>query len=99
MKAILLTTVVAAALTGSAQQTVILASMSPLSGPQAGLGEMIKLGAQLAIDEAKPRLATAGITLEFSPQDDQASPDTGVGLVRFVEVPSPSCADRFDPQQ
>ena len=57
MKALLLPAVVAAALTGSARQTVTLASMSPLSGPQAGLGEMIKLGAQLAIEEAKPRLA------------------------------------------
>ena len=82
MKALLLPAVVAAALTGSAQQTVTLASLSPLSGPQAGLGEMIKLGAQLAIEEAKPRLAAAGITLEFSPQDDQASPDTGVGVAR-----------------
>ena len=37
-----------------AQSNVIkIATMSPLSGPQAALGEQIKLGAELAVEEAK----------------------------------------------
>lgn len=63
-------------------ETIKIASVSPLSGPQAGLGEMIKLGAQLAIEEGKARFAAKGITVEFVPQDDQGTPDVGVAVAR-----------------
>ena len=66
----------------NAQELVRIASVSPLSGPQAGLGEMVKLGAQMAIEEAQGRFAEQGFKLEFSPQDDQASPDVGVAVAR-----------------
>lgn len=62
--------------------TIKLASVSPLSGSQAGLGETIKLGAQLAIEEAVPWFKEQGFTLAFAPQDDQASPDVGVATAR-----------------
>lgn len=62
--------------------TIKIASISPLSGSQAGLGEMIKLGAQLAMEEAAPGFKEQGIELAFSPQDDQASPDVGVATAR-----------------
>ncbi|HEY8240571.1 MAG TPA: branched-chain amino acid ABC transporter substrate-binding protein [Kiritimatiellia bacterium] len=65
-----------------AGETIRVASVSPLSGSQAGLGEMVKLGAQLAVDEAKPRFAELGIDLQFTPQDDQAQPDVGVAVAR-----------------
>jgi branched-chain amino acid transport system substrate-binding protein len=55
-----------------------IASQSPLSGPQAALGEQIKLGAELAIEEAKPRFKALGFDLQFVPYDDQANPDVGV---------------------
>lgn len=62
--------------------TIKIASVSPLSGSQAGLGETIKLGAQMAIEEAAPWFEERGITLAFAPQDDQASPDVGVATAR-----------------
>lgn len=62
--------------------TIKLASVSPLSGSQAGLGETIKLGAQMAIEEAAPWFEKNGHNLILSPQDDQASPDVGVAIAR-----------------
>jgi len=70
------------AATTAQAETIKLASVSPLSGSQAGLGEMIKLGAQLAMEEAAPWFKEQGIDLVFSPQDDQASPDVGVATAR-----------------
>jgi branched-chain amino acid transport system substrate-binding protein len=72
----------AAGVMSAPANTIKIASISPLSGSQAGLGEMIKLGAQLAIEEAQPWFAERGVTLAFSPQDDQASPDVGVATAR-----------------
>jgi branched-chain amino acid transport system substrate-binding protein len=61
------------------QASVIkIATQSPLSGPQAALGEQIKLGAELAIEEAKPRFKALGFDLQLVPYDDQANPDVGV---------------------
>ncbi len=72
----------------SAEQVIKIASCCPLSGAQAGLGEFIKLGAQLAVDEAQNRIAAMGFKLELSPQDDQASPDVGVAVAkRLVNDP------------
>jgi branched-chain amino acid transport system substrate-binding protein len=62
--------------------TIKIASVSPLSGAQAGLGETIKLGAQMAIEESAAWFEERGITLAFAPQDDQASPDVGVATAR-----------------
>ncbi|KGQ23137.2 branched-chain amino acid ABC transporter substrate-binding protein [Thermus filiformis] len=56
-----------------------IATQSPLSGPQAALGEQIKLGAELAIEEAKARFRQLGFDLQLAPYDDQANPDIGVG--------------------
>lgn len=63
-------------------ETIKIAGGSMLSGPQSSLGEMIKLGAQLAVDEAQPRFKELGFDLEFTPQDDQAQPDVGVAVAR-----------------
>lgn len=61
---------------------VVVASM--LSGPQSSLGETVKLGAQLAIEEAASRFKEMGFDLRFSPQDDQGQPDIGVAVARRV---------------
>src|SRR4029434_8520411 len=58
--------------------TVKIATQSPLSGGQAALGQGIKLGAQLAIEEFKGPLEKAGFKVELVPFDDQAKPDVGV---------------------
>jgi branched-chain amino acid transport system substrate-binding protein len=55
-----------------------IATQSPLSGPQAALGEQIKLGAELAIEDAKARFRALGFDLQLVPYDDQANPDVGV---------------------
>jgi len=55
-----------------------IASQSPLSGGQAGQGEQIKLGVQLAVEEAVAQFKALGFELQFSPYDDQGVPDTGV---------------------
>ncbi|WP_337845724.1 branched-chain amino acid ABC transporter substrate-binding protein [Thermus sp.] len=60
------------------QNVIKIASQSPLSGPQAALGEQIKLGAELAVEEAKARFKQLGFDLQFVPYDDQANPDVGV---------------------
>lgn len=70
-------------------EVIRVASGSMLSGPQASLGEMIKLGVQLAIEEAQPHFRSLGFDLQFAPQDDQALPDVGVAVARrLVNDPS-----------
>ena len=78
-----------ASLTARAQEIIKIATCCPLSGAQAGLGEFIKLGAQLAIEEAQPKFTALGYKLELFPQDDQASPDVGVAVAkRLVNDPA-----------
>lgn len=67
----------------SAQSNVIkIATVSPLSGGQAGLGESIKLGAQLAIEEAQAKFKALGFDIQIAPNDDQATPDVGVAVAK-----------------
>ncbi|MCL5965157.1 MAG: branched-chain amino acid ABC transporter substrate-binding protein, partial [Deinococcus sp.] len=69
----------------SAQSNVIkIATVSPLSGGQAVLGEAIKLGAQLAIEEAQAKFKAMGFDLQLTPQDDQATPDVGVAVAKRI---------------
>ncbi len=67
-----------AALAGEAKGTIKIASQSPLSGGQAALGEGIKLGTQLAVEQLKGPVEKLGFKVEFVPYDDQAKPDVGV---------------------
>lgn len=59
-----------------------IAVQAPLSGEQAALGEHIKLGAQLAVEEAVKAFKTLGYDLVLVPQDDQAKPEVGVANAR-----------------
>jgi branched-chain amino acid transport system substrate-binding protein len=68
----------APALAGEAKGTIKIATQSPLSGDQAAVGEGIKLGAQLAIEQLKGSIDKAGFKVELVPFDDQAKPDVGV---------------------
>jgi len=52
--------------------------------PVQGLGEGIKLGAQLAIEKFKGPLEKAGFKVELVPYDDQAKPDVGVANAKNV---------------
>ncbi|MDR7522546.1 MAG: branched-chain amino acid ABC transporter substrate-binding protein [Armatimonadota bacterium] len=55
-----------------------IATQSPLSGGQAALGEGIKNGAQLALEQKGGPIKALGFDLELVPFDDQAKPDVGV---------------------
>lgn len=65
--------------------TVIkIATQSPLSGSVATLGEAIKLGAQLALDEKKKKFKEMGFDLQLVPYDDQADPKKGVANAQMI---------------
>ena len=62
--------------------TIKIAVQAPLSGEQAALGEHIKLGAQLAVEEGAKSFKSLGYDLVFVPYDDQAKPEVGVANAR-----------------
>lgn len=68
----------AASPTPAVKGTIKIATQSPLSGGQAALGEGIKNGAQLAIEQLKGPIEALGFKVELVPFDDQAKPDVGV---------------------
>ncbi len=69
----------------AAQKGVIkVALQAPLSGEQAAIGEHIKLGAQLAVEEAVQSFRAMGFELIFVPYDDQAKPEVGVANARNI---------------
>lgn len=55
-----------------------IATQGPLSGGQAVLGEGLKNGTQLAIEQLGGPVKKLGFDLELVPFDDQAKPDVGV---------------------
>ncbi len=62
--------------------TIKIAVQVPLSGEQAALGEHIKLGAQLAVEESSKGFKALGYDLILVPYDDQAKPEVGVANAR-----------------
>ncbi|MER3399611.1 MAG: branched-chain amino acid ABC transporter substrate-binding protein [Thermoflexus sp.] len=68
----------AATPTPAVKGTIKIATQSPLSGGQAALGEGLKNGAQLAIEQLKGPIEALGFKVELVPFDDQAKPDVGV---------------------
>jgi len=64
--------------------TIKVAVQAPLSGEQAALGEHVKLGAQLAVEEATKAFKALGFDLVFVPYDDQAKPEVGVANARNI---------------
>ena len=64
--------------------TIKVATQTPLSGELAALGEGMKLGAQLALEQLKGPLEKAGFKVELVPFDDQAKPDVGVANAKNI---------------
>src|SRR5215475_1878237 len=64
--------------------TIKVATQSPLSGGQAALGEGIKLGTQLAVEQLGGTLTKQGFKVELVPFDDQAKPDVGVANAKNI---------------
>ncbi|KAB7664873.1 branched-chain amino acid ABC transporter substrate-binding protein [Bacillus sp. B1-b2] len=66
------------------KKVIKIVTQSPLSGGSATLGEAIKLGAQLAIDQQKEKFADLGFELQLDAQDDQGDPKKGVANANLV---------------
>jgi branched-chain amino acid transport system substrate-binding protein len=64
--------------------TIKIAVQAPLSGEQAAIGEHIKLGAQLAVEDAVKGFKALGYDLVLVPYDDQAKPEVGVANARNI---------------
>jgi branched-chain amino acid transport system substrate-binding protein len=64
--------------------TIKIATQTPLSGEQAAIGEHIKLGAQLAVEEMGKSFRQLGFDLLIVPYDDQAKPEVGVANARNI---------------
>lgn len=69
---------------GDGKTTIKIATQSPLSGGSATLGEAIKLGAQLALEEQKEKFGELGFDLQLVPYDDQGDPKKGVANAQLV---------------
>jgi branched-chain amino acid transport system substrate-binding protein len=77
---------------GSAAKVIKIASQSPLSGGQSGVGVDIKNGAQLALEQLSGPLTEMGFKVELAPFDDQANPDNGVANAKqIVSDPAVLC--------
>lgn len=68
----------------SAQTTIKIASLSPLSGAQILNGKLVKNGAQLAVSEYKARFKAMGFDLQLVGYDDQADPAVGAAAARKI---------------
>ncbi len=66
------------------KQVIKIVTQSPLSGGSATLGEAIKLGAQLAVDQQKDKFADLGFELKLEAQDDQGDPKKGVANAQLI---------------
>ena len=63
---------------------VKIATQSPLSGGSAAVGEGIKNGAQLAVEQLSGPLKDMGFTVQVVPFDDQAKPEIGVANAKNI---------------
>lgn len=70
--------------TAAGGTTIKIATASPLSGSVATLGDAIKLGAQLKLEENQSKFEQLGYKLELVPLDDQADPKKGVANAQLV---------------
>lgn len=65
-------------------EIIKIATQSPLSGANAGMGEPLKMGAELAILDNKERFEKLGFSLQPSFQDDQGDPAIGVSNAEML---------------
>jgi len=65
-------------------KTIKIATQSPLSGGSAAVGEGIKNGAQLAVEQLSDGLKAMGFTVQIVPFDDQGKPEVGVANAKNI---------------
>lgn len=68
----------------SGSNVIKIATQSPLSGGSANVGEAIKLGAQLKLEEEKAKFEKLGYKLQLQPYDDQGDPKKGVSNANLI---------------
>jgi branched-chain amino acid transport system substrate-binding protein len=71
------------------ENVIKIATQTPLSGDYAAMGDAIKMGAQLAVDEQKDKFKKLGFDVQLFPQDDQGDPKIGVSNTEML-VSDPS---------
>ncbi|RKJ02530.1 branched-chain amino acid ABC transporter substrate-binding protein, partial [Butyricicoccus sp. 1XD8-22] len=59
-------------------------TQSPLSGGSANIGEAIKLGAQMKLEEEQAKFEELGFSLQLVPYDDQGDPKKGVSNANLI---------------
>jgi branched-chain amino acid transport system substrate-binding protein len=69
---------------GEGNETVKIALQAPMSGGSATLGEAIKNGAVMAVEEEKAAFEEAGFSLELVEYDDQGDPQKGVSNAQII---------------
>jgi len=63
---------------------ILIATQTPLSGPQSSIGDTIKSGAEYALNLKKEEFKKLGFDLQLFPQDDQADPKQGVANAELL---------------
>ncbi|MFT8871152.1 MAG: branched-chain amino acid ABC transporter substrate-binding protein [Sporolactobacillus sp.] len=69
-------------------KVIKIATQTPLSGANATLGEAIKLGAQLAVQDYQKKFAAKGFKIVLAPYDDMADPKKGVSNAQDIAADS-----------
>lgn len=69
---------------GGGGETVKIALQAPMSGGSATLGEAIKNGAAMAVEEEKADFEEADFSLELAEYDDQGDPQKGVSNAQII---------------
>ncbi|MDM5334392.1 branched-chain amino acid ABC transporter substrate-binding protein [Ureibacillus composti] len=65
-------------------KVIKIATQTPLSGGNAIIGESMKLGAQMKLEEEAAKFSEMGYTLQLEPYDDQADPKKGVSNANLI---------------
>ncbi len=72
------------ATSNSSLELIKIGTQSPLSGSNAGMGEPLKMGSELAIIDNKERFEKLGFNIQLFPQDDQGDPAIGVSNAEML---------------
>ena len=70
--------------TESGNSIIKIATQTPLSGGSAIIGESIRLGAQLKLEEESAKFKELGYTLQLESYDDQSDPKKGVSNANII---------------
>ncbi|WP_420897779.1 branched-chain amino acid ABC transporter substrate-binding protein [Brevibacillus marinus] len=68
----------------TAGEKILIATQSPLSGPQSVVGDAIKSGAEYALKLRQEEFKKLGFDLQLFPQDDMADPKQGVANAELI---------------